>query len=153
MICSVYDPHRRCYDYFEVPGTAKDYGARGQKYRYPTQAPQGNQTVGLIGFAPEALAMPLPSAAQPVGSGDVARGVICVVGRQQGLGGMPGNLTLQTLTGLGSDAPTAPQVVSNIERQAEATKHWGQVIGTAVVAGVVGVVVQQLLQPKKRKSR
>lgn len=138
MICSVYDTHRRCYDYYEVPGTAKDYGARGQKYRPPTQPLQGNRTVGAIGFAPEALAMPLPSSAQHVGTGTMAKGIICTGGNRAlaALGAIPADVTDRSLTGLGE--------TTVIER--EKPHSWGHVVAAAVVAGVAGVLVQKMLK-------
>lgn len=141
MICSVYDTHRRCYDYYEVPGTAKDYGARGQKYRPPTQAVQGNKTVGAIGYAPEALAMPLPQNAQHVGTGTMARGIICRGGTQAlaRLGSMPVNLTDRALTGLGG-----LDGLGAVEPTQE--RDWTQIVAAAAVAGVVGVLVQRMLK-------
>lgn len=153
MICSVYDPHRRCYDYYEVPGTSKDYGARGTKYRPPTQPPQGSK-LGAIGFAPEALALPLPQPAQHVGSGDLARGIICVLPpggvQKPSLGSMPVNLTDRSLTGTqslyalnGLDGLGETTIIEK-----ERPHSWEHVIGAAVVAGVVGVLVQKFMKSK-----
>lgn len=140
MICSVYDTHRRCYDYYEVPGTAKDYGSRGQKYRTPTQQPQGNRTVGLIGFAPEALALPLPPNAQHVGTGPHAKDIICAPG-SRALAGIPVvNVTDRALTGLaGLGDAEAPLAVKE-------ERAWSHVVLAAVIAGVTGVVVQKMLK-------
>jgi hypothetical protein len=151
MICSVYDPHRRCYDYYEVPGTSKDYGARGTKYRPPTQGPQGSK-LGAIGFAPEALALPLPQPAQHVGSGDLAKGIICTLpggGAMQkaNLGSMPVDVTDRSLTGTQSMYALSGLGETTIIEK-EKPHSWEHVIGAAVVAGVVGVVVQKLLKAK-----
>lgn len=149
MICSVYDTHRRCYDYYEVPGTAKDYGSRGQKYRAPTQSPQGSTACGAIGFAPEALALPLPTNAQHVGTGEHAKGIICTPGNRAlaPLGAvMPMNVTDLALTGLAGLGET--QIV-----EVEKKHSWSHIIAAAAVAGTVGVLVQRALGAGAKKRR
>ena len=72
MICSVYDPARRIYSYYECAGTPRDHGIVGTKFRRPNRAPDLCPALGAqatIGFAPEALAFILPPGAQPIGSG------------------------------------------------------------------------------------
>ncbi len=152
MIFSVFDPHTRSYDYFEAPGTAVNYGARGTKYRPLSGAPQGGGT-GLVGFAPEALALTLPSNARSIGRGPTARGIIAVQHRQpqqqqqqqpqqqsQGqqtveLSGVPSAVVASL--GLGevpTEAPTPPRY------------PFGQVLAAACVASIVGVLVQKALK-------
>ncbi len=139
MIFSVFDHNARCFDYYEAPGTSANYGSRGTKHRPLTQAPQGALGgVGPIGFAPEALALPLPASARPVGRGEQARGIIAVVPRGSsqlhGFGGEP-VLVAPGLSGALGEAEEPRSGVS-----------LGQVIVAACVASVVGVVVQRALK-------
>jgi len=103
VIFSVFDHDERRFHYYEAPGTSAKYDSRGTKYRALSQGPQGPlaaSVTGLgggggragervcIGFAPEALAIKLPSNARRVGSGNVARGI--VASRVGGGGGLSG---------------------------------------------------------------
>lgn len=183
MIFSVFDHDARCYDYYEAPGTAASYGARGTKYRALTQGVQGPRVSGLggpsggitpIGFAPEALALALPSSARLVGRGSEARGVIAVAGRGGSYGSSeasrmssmwpasPGRfeeeggtinafvngLALGTydMAGLGADEPTAAPVAPVPVVVEAAPYPFGKVVAAAVIATLVGIGVQRLLK-------
>lgn len=148
MIFSVYNYASRSYDYYEGMGTSADYKLRGTRYRPLIQQPQGplsgvgDVTIGPIGFAPEALALPLPKNVRRVGQGQQPRGVIAVdvprpeyPSRYEERGG-----TISGLNGLG-DAPTALPVV---DVKAEPIS-FGHVVAAACIASVVGVVVQRTL--------
>lgn len=171
MIFSVWNHANRNYDYFKAPGNSANYGARGTKYRPLNQPPQGpfeSQLVGYgaagmggarvqgppgrriaIGFTPEALALPLPLGAQRVGSGNEARGVIAtqrsnVNARAQGEGRYA---DVSGLGGLGEDGktpdaePPPPPAIATARGV-----PFTQVVGAAVIASIVGVVVQKLLR-------
>lgn len=140
MIFSVFDHHGRCFNYYEAPGTSKNYGSRGTKYRAPTQPPQGppqlsgaGRNIGPIGFAPESLALPLPSNARQIGRGQQARGIIATIrseSRDRGLG------DATTPTGV------SPGVVEvNVPRY-----PFGTTLAAACIAAVVGVLVQRMLR-------
>lgn len=149
MIFSVFDHNARCFDYYEAPGTAADFGARGTKYRPLTQGPQGPaaKDLGLagarpgervvVGFSPEALAMPLPANARFVGRGDEARGVIAVVRRSQGVHMQAG---YDAIDGLGSSPPENAIVC------ATTPTPFTRVVAAACIAAVVGVLVQRALK-------
>lgn len=155
MICSVYDPSRRIYSYYDCVGTARDHGITGTKFRKPNRAPDMCPGLGVqatIGFAPEALAFILPPGAQPVGSGTRPRGVIAV--RAGGdpaaamfadQGGSGPALRGGILAGFGDVGeavvlPTTPPVEIGIRPKL------GQVVLAACVASVVGVFVQKVLK-------
>jgi len=151
MICSVYDSQRRIYTYYECPGVARDYGARGTKFRMPNRPPEpspGLGTSATIGFSPDALAIVLPQGAQPVGTGTRAKGVIAVpqggdivdsMLTQQGGGGPA---LRGALAGLGESAPTQAPDQTKIEIRSSL----GQVIFAACVASIVGAFVQRALK-------
>lgn len=151
MIFSVYDSNARRFDYYEAPGHSANYGARGTKYRALTQAPQGLSGASggqYVGFAPEALVMPLPANAMPVGHGDEARGVIAdvrrggYVGEYAGAGSFGG---LGSFDGLGEGEPTPPPPAV----VAAPGVSFGQVIAAACVASIVGVLVQRAMNKKR----
>lgn len=166
MIFSVFDQNARVYDYFEATGTSADYGSRGTKYRplnAPPQGPLASSMSGMngariqappgervaIGFAPEALALPLPKNARKVGRGSKARGVIAVPMPTKSAdpwydeGGR--SASVHGLAGLGeerSDQPaTAPAAVV-----VTTETPFGKVIAAACIASVVGVFVQKVLK-------
>jgi len=165
VIFSVFDPNARRFDYYEAPGHAANYGARGTKYRALTQPPQGGLAgpsgragpgggggAQAVGFAPEALAMRLPHSAMLVGHGDEARGIIAEAWGHSGGGfsgavdGYMGGYGVDLgLAGLGEgEAPPPPPVV------AASGVSFGQVIVAACVASIVGVIVQRAFIKKKR---
>jgi hypothetical protein len=137
MIFSIFDHNARCFDYYEAPGTSKTYGSRGTKYRAPTQPPQGSPQLGGIGYAPEALALPLPAGARQVGRGTQARGVIAVKA-------VRAQAAQSTVSGLGASGLGANEVVvEETVRQHQSFKH---TLAAACVAAVVGVLVQRMLR-------
>lgn len=155
MICSVYDPARRIYSYYDCPGTPRDHGITGTKFRKPNRAPDLCPSLGAqatIGFAPEALAFILPPGAQPIGTGTRPRGVIAVrAGGNPAMamfadkGGSGPALRGDEFAGLGSigepvTLPTNPPI------EIEVKPNYGQAILAACVAGVVGVLVQKALK-------
>lgn len=152
MIFSVYDYASRAYDYYEAPGTSATYGLRGTKYRPLIQKPQGplsgvgDTSIGPIGFAPEALALPLPRNAQRVGRGQEPRGVIAVnlphpeyPARYEEHGG-----TISGLAGFG-DVPVPEPASAPVADVKVEPVSFGHVVVAACVASVVGVIVQRLL--------
>lgn len=188
MIFSVFDHNARCFNYYEAPGTAANYGARGTKYRALSQGPQGpmaSSVTGLggggrpgervcIGFAPEALAIKLPSNARRVGSGSAARGVIAVVsGSMNALGAIhhapyaerfqgarprmhdteirpayPNRYEEEGGTYNGVDGLGADVDVAP-EQRVIATTPFAQIVLAASIAAIVGVVVQRMLNKWK----
>lgn len=150
MIFSVYDSNARRFDYYEAPGYAANYGARGTKYRPLTQPPQGGLAGAggqYVGFAPEALTMSLPSNAVPVGHGSEARGIVADVQR----GGYTGEYagvgagSFGGLSGLGEgEQPQPPPAVV-----AAPGVSFGQVVAAACVASIVGVLVQRAMNKKR----
>ena len=154
MICSVYDPARRIYSYYDCPGTARDHGIVGTKFRSPNRPPELCPGLGAqvtIGFSPEALAFILPPGAQPIGTGTRARGVIAVraggdpVAAMLADKGGSGPALRGALAGIGDmgepvTLPTNPPV------EIEVKPNIGQAILAACVAGIVGVLVQKALK-------
>lgn len=149
MIFSVFDPHRRCFDYYEAPGTAVNYGARGTKYRPLSGKPDLSGPVNgerlVVGYAAESLAMPLPQGARRVGSGNQARGLMAVVrgGARAGYGGGvsgSGGLAGVDVGDTGEPFPPPPVAPGGVT--------FGQAIAASCVAAVVGVFVQKLLKDK-----
>lgn len=68
MIYSVWDHARRVYDYYDAPNAQLDAA---------TQPPAPSHLRGSqLGAVPEAAAWPLPSSAQPIGSGKYPKGMI-----------------------------------------------------------------------------
>jgi hypothetical protein len=154
MICSVYDSARRIYTYYECPGSARDNGVTGTKFRKPNRPPELSPGLGAnatIGFCPDALALVLPPGATPIGTGTRPKGVIAVRaggdplkafmadkggsgpalrGALAGLGTVGDTITLPT------DPPTEIDVKPNL----------GQVVFAACVASVVGAIVQRVLR-------
>lgn len=135
MIFSVFDHHARQFDYYEAPGTSRNYGSRGTKYRALTQPVQG---LGGIGYAPESLALPLPENARRVGRGPSARGIVATV---------PRDVASASLNGLGDSAPLpgAPVAPETIVVRSS----FSQMVAAACIAAVVGVCVQRMLGSKK----
>lgn len=151
MICSVYDPSRRIYSYYECAGTPRDHGIVGTKFRKPNRAPDPSPALGdavTLGFAPEALAFVLPRDAQPIGTGTRARGVIAVRAGGDPVAAMfadkggSGPALRGALSGIGEPVtlPTNPPI------EIEVKPNIGQAILAACVAGVVGVLVQKALK-------
>lgn len=154
MICSVYDPARRIYSYYDCPGTARDHGIVGTKFRAPNRPPEMCPGLGAqvsIGFSPEALAFVLPPGAQPIGTGTRPQGVIAVraggdpVAAMLADKGGSGPALRGALAGLGDigepvTLPTTPPT------EIEVKSNLGQVVFAACVASVVGVVVQKVLK-------
>ncbi len=156
MIFSVFDPYSRAYNYYEAPGTSRNYGARGTKYRPLHGHPQGpkgalgdgsGRSIGPIGFAPEALGVALPPNAKQVGRGKEARGIIAVVApqpeypsRYEEHGG--------TITGLRGGAMGALNGLGATDdiTVTAAPVSFGHVVVAACIASVVGVVVQKMLK-------
>lgn len=146
MIFSVYDNAAKRFDYYEAPGNSSHYGARGQKYRALSQAPQGPSglggvSIGAVGFAPEALGMVLPENAVRVGSGVEARGIIASRARSSwsNVGGV--DVGTGGLNGVGEVEPAT-------------NRHtFMHVVGAAVVASVVGVFVQRWLNDEKKGKK
>lgn len=144
MICSVYDPQRRIFSYYECPGTAREHGIQGTKYRPPNRAPDKSNALGTaIGLVPEALAVVLPPGAQPIGTGTRAKGVIAV--RHGGdvfdalvnQTGGSGPALRGTLSGLGEEPPVPPPPPAT---------SFTQVVAAACIASIVGVLVQKALK-------
>lgn len=141
MIFSVFDHNTRSFDYFEAPGTSVNYGARGTRYRAPTQKP-----INGLGYMPESLALPLPPNARHVGSGSKAKGIIATRGEVRletalaGLSGADGVVAIAT------DALAEPG-----ESVVLLKSPFAQTVAAACVAAVVGVVVQRALAPKRKR--
>lgn len=154
MICSVYDSSRRIYTYYECPGTPRDHGITGTKFRKPNRAPDPCPALGAqatIGFVPEALAYVLPPGAQPIGTGTRARGVIAVraggdpiaaMFADKGGSGPALRGDVAGLAGIGEPVtlPTNPPV------EIEVKQNLTQTVIAACVAGAVGVLVQRILK-------
>jgi hypothetical protein len=146
MICSVYDSQRRIYTYYQCPGTARDYGARGTKFRIPNRPPEPSPGLGAsatIGFAPDALAIVLPEGARPIGTGTHAKGVIAV---PQG-----GDIVDSLLTQQGGGGPALRGALAGlgdtvVDEKIEVKSNLGQVVFAACVASIVGVFVQRALK-------
>lgn len=145
---SVFDPYSRSFTYYECAGNSATFKSRGTFYRALTKRPSGNKEVGLIGFTPEALALPLPGGCRAVGQGTEAKGIIAwipsephlvapVLGRGvdgvDGLGGL-GDATLTTPSG------ETLKVETNV----------GAMVAAASIAAVVGAIVTSALKKKKR---
>lgn len=151
MICSVYDPSRRIYSYYECPGTPREHGITGTKFRAPNRLPDPCHALGAnvtIGYAPEALAFVLPAGAQPIGTGTRPRGVIAVRAGGDPIAAMfadkggSGPALRGHLAGIGEPTtlPTNPPI------EIEVKPNLGQAVLAACVAGVVGVLVQKALK-------
>lgn len=158
MICSVYDPARRIYSYYDCPGTARDHGIVGTKFRKPNRPPEMCPGLGAqvtIGFSPEALAFVLPQGAQPIGTGTRPQGVIAVraggdpsaamYADQGGSGPALRGALEAALAGIG-DVGEPVTLPTNPPTEVEVKSNLGQVVFAACVASVVGVVVQKVLK-------
>lgn len=77
MIYSVWDQARRVYDYYDAPSKVDGLTS------VPAPTHISSTTLGA---APDRAAWPLPSNAQPIGSGKYPRGMIAK--RRGGLGGL-----------------------------------------------------------------
>lgn len=156
MICSVYDPARRTYSYYDCPGTARDHGIVGTKFRAPNRAPDPCPALGAnatIGFTPEALAFILPPGAQPIGTGTRPKGVIAVRSggdpvaamlADKGGSGPALRGTLAGFDGIGETVtvPSTPPV----EVEIKVKQNFRDTIIAACVAGIAGVIVQRVLK-------
>jgi len=134
---SIYNPTARCYDYYVGAGTSAHYGSRGTKYRAPIMGPQGSAQLGIVGFQPEALALPLPAGAQKVGRGAEARGIIAVRARRNVPLTSSASSSVNGLGGLG-DADVTEVAVQPV--------GFGRVVAAACIASIVGVFVQKALR-------
>lgn len=153
MICSVYDPSRRIYSYYDCPGTARDHGIVGTKFRAPNRAPDicpGLGAKATIGFAPEALAFILPPGAQPIGTGTRPRGVIAVRAGGDPVSaffsdtGGSGPALRGGLAGVG-ETVTVPMKPS-VEVDINVKPNFRDTIIAACIAGITGVIVQKVLK-------
>lgn len=155
MICSVYDPSRRVYSYYECAGTPRDHGVTGTKFRKPNRPPDPCPGLGAqatIGFTPEALAFVLPPGAQPIGTGTRPRGVIAVraggdpvaamFADQGGSGPALRGAMEGALAGIG-DVGEPVTLPTNPPVEVEVKTNLGQTVLAACVAGIVGVLVQR----------
>lgn len=160
MICSVYDPARRIYTYYQCPGTPRDNGVKGTKFRMPNRPPELSPGLGAqatIGYAPEALALVLPPGAVPVGTGTRPKGVIAVrPGEDLSAAlyadqGGSGPALRGEIAGFG-EAPAAPVTLPSPAATTpepvtvEVKTNFAQVVFAACVASVVGVMVQRALR-------
>ena len=140
QVFSVFDPYARKYNYFAGPGNSANYGARGTKFRALTQQPSGNKEMGPIGFAPEALALALPSTVRRVGSGFEARGIVAVPSVGASVGGL-GRVPVLVAPTLGLGL--GPTLVDDV---VVVKSSFGAMVAAAAIAAVVGAVVTRMLR-------
>lgn len=157
MIVSCYDYRLKLWHYYEVPGTYD----RSTRYRALTQKPQGSRELGGIGYAPEALGVPLPPGARQVGTGREARGIVAFDPRpaSAALGTMSVPMTPsmpsqweETMAGASVGTLGGMGATDVVEVQTRSTPFI-QVVAASSIAAVVGVIVTRALSKKKRGAR
>lgn len=151
MIVSVYSYTKKMFDYYEVPG-AYD---RSTRYRALTQKPQGSPQMGGVGYAPEALGVPLPPGARQVGTGKEARGIVAFdprpVSARTPVAMSPSSPSTweESVAGFGGPGLHGVGATDVVEVQTRSTP-FVQVVAASSIAAVVGVIVTRALSKKKR---
>lgn len=151
MIVSIYDYKAKLFHYFEVPGQYD----RSTRYRALNQKPQGSKELGGIGYAPEALGIPLPSGARQVGTGKEARGMVGFDprGPRAAVPMAPSSPSTWEENRVGMlGGMTSTGATDVVEVQTRSTP-FVQVVAAACVASIVGVVVNRALSKRKRGRR